>query len=74
MNPYLTQEEIESLTGKERPGAQCQALAYMGFVFVVRPDGKPRVLRAHHDRLLGIDDTGAGRNKEPEPDWSALDG
>lgn len=74
MNPYLTQQEIETLTGKKRPRAQIQALAWMGFVAVPRPDGTPRVLRAHHDRVMGLDDPGTGHNKEPEPDWSVLDG
>ena len=74
MDTYLTRDEIVSLTGKEQPAAQCRALAWMGFVFVVRPDGTPRVLRAHHDRLMGLDEGAANHRKEPEPDWSVLDG
>lgn len=65
---FLTPDEIAALTGKQRPAAQIRALRSMGVDHRVRPDGRPVVLRAHVEALLG-----AIRPPKPRgvPDWSA---
>lgn len=65
---FLTPDELAELTHKQRPAAQIRALRAMGVEHRVRPDGKPVVLRAHVEALLG-----AGKTPRPraEPDWSA---
>jgi len=68
---YLTEAEIRELTGKVQYAAQCRELARQGFVYTRRADRRPKVLRSHHDRVLGL------RSDSPvtdeEPDWSQLD-
>jgi hypothetical protein len=63
----LSFEEIQQLTGFERPGAQCKALNQMGIPHHVRPDGRPVVVAAV---VMGADMPGA----KGSPDFSALGG
>ena len=65
---FLTPDELVELTHRQRPAAQIRALRAMGVEHRVRPDGKPVVLRAHIEALLG-----AAKPRRPrvEPDWSA---
>lgn len=44
---FLNESEIRTLTGRVRYTAQIRALIGMGVEHVVRPDGKPIVLRSH---------------------------
>lgn len=66
MNLCLTPEELQELTGRERPSAQVKALRGMGIEHRVRPDGTAFVLRAH---LLN---SGSAKVRTREPNWSAL--
>ena len=68
---FLTQEELEELTGRVRKSAQVEALRTMGIMHTIRPDGRPLVLRSHIEAMMG----GASDKKEKpvEPNWSALD-
>jgi hypothetical protein len=66
----LTPDELHDLTGYQRACAQRRWLTARGFVFEVRANGTPAVLRAHVERRMGAIETapvGAA-----EPDWSAL--
>lgn len=45
----------------------------MGFVALQSPDGSVCVLRAHHDRVLGIDEL-IERRRKADPDWSMVRG
>ena len=66
----LTPDELLDLTGYQRACAQRRWLTARGFVFEVRANGTPAVLRAHVERRMGaIETTPAGA---VEPDWAAL--
>lgn len=54
MNPYLEPDEIETLTGRKYPGPQCRVLAERGWKFFPDADGRPQVLRAYHDQMMGL--------------------
>lgn len=71
MTLHLTQDEIREATGRKRPGAQIRALREMGFIVQRRADGKPVVLRAHYEAMMGAI-TGRQAVREPEPDFEAL--
>ena len=62
----LTQDDLRTLTGKQRPAAQRRALDRMGIRYHVRPDGRPVVPAA---ALVGGD---SATLKQDQPDWSAL--
>ena len=51
---YLTEAEIERLTGRQYAKVQAKVLADRGWTFEPDGDGKPLVLRAYHDRRMGM--------------------
>lgn len=51
---YLTEAEIARLTGKVYPKVQAKVLAERGWTFEFDGDGLPLVLRAYHDRRMGM--------------------
>ncbi len=66
---FLVPEEIQDLTGYQKPAYQKRWLAKHGYPFDVRGDGRPVVCRAYYEGCHG-------RNiaKRPsEPDLAALD-
>ena len=71
MQMFLTKEELQALTGRQRRDAQVAALRQMGIEHKIRPDGSPAVLRAHVEELLG--GTRYTTNQDLiEPDWGNL--
>lgn len=70
----LTQDEVQSLTGRHRKDAQVKALRFMGIEHRVRPDGSVAVLKAHIDQVLGGSITRSSKPHRTEPNWAALDG
>lgn len=62
---FLTNEELQSLTARVQQKAQIKALAKMGVPFIVRPDGKPMVLRSYLEKKFGEgqEPTQTGRKK-----------
>ncbi len=70
----LTQDEVQSLTGRHRKDAQVKALRFMGIEHRVRPDGSVAVLKAHIEQILGAtNQSPRQRNIRSEPNWAALD-
>ncbi len=65
---YLTPQELEDITGKQRHRAQVRALGQMGIHCCVRPDGRPIVSRLVFEQAMGSD------TRETEPDFEALHG
>jgi hypothetical protein len=68
---FLSNVEIEELTGKKRCAAQAKVLNALGITHKRRPDGSLVVLRAHVEAVLG------GKIQKPdrlalEPNWEAL--
>lgn len=68
---FLSNVEIEELTGKKRRSAQAKVLNVLGITHKVRPDGSLVVLRAHVETVLG------GKIRLPpgastKPNWAAL--
>lgn len=78
MNPrdadtYLSEAEIERLTGRHYPKVQCRVLAAGDWPFSVDADGRPLVLRAVHDKRMGLDlDSAAGRARKRRPRLAGL--
>ncbi len=73
MSPYLTPDELADLTGARRLKTQEKWLQANGFMFVVSVRGHIKVLRTHHDAMMGLRmvqpaNVGAG----PEPDFSVF--
>ena len=68
---FLSDHEVQELTGLRRPAAQHRWLLEHGFTAVRRADGRVRVARAHVLRLMDGTDTAGQRLAEPN--WSALD-
>ena len=60
---FLNQDELNSLTGKERPSAQARALRQMGIEYRQRPDGSIAVLRAHVEQIFGLGVSSSNRRK-----------
>jgi hypothetical protein len=69
---FLTPEQIEALTGKQRRDAQVRALRHMGIEHRVRADGSVVVLETHVNKLLGGEIEKAVRVKRSEPNWSGV--
>lgn len=66
---FLSDTDLESLTGYKRPGDQRRWLASHGWAFEVRADGKNRLLiEEAHSRML----TGKSPRRSAEPDLEAL--
>lgn len=70
MNLFLTDPELQALTGRERYRAQIRQLRAMGIESAIRADGKPIVSRSAVELRLG---GRATLDQDAEPDWSALD-
>lgn len=74
MSLFLSDDEIQALTGKKRKSAQCRALSMLGVEHKIRADGVPVVLRAHLEKVMGGAETPATKpKKKASPNWSALD-
>lgn len=68
---FLSDLEVQQLTGRHRPTAQCHWLQKHGWRFTVNALGNPIVATAEAERhLLGNAKLSAGK----EPNWGALDG
>jgi hypothetical protein len=66
---FLTEQDMESLTGYKRPGDQRRWLSKHGWAFEVRADGKNRVLAEEaRNRML----TASSKPRATEPNLSAL--
>ena len=67
---FLSDAELQRMTGKSRNNARARALAAMGVEFRQRPDGALLVLRSHVEDIMGA----KPRTQRPasQPDWSGL--
>jgi hypothetical protein len=63
---FLTDIQLEELTGFVRPSKQIEWLRSEGFEFRIAADGHPRVLRDHVFRLMGATDIAAKRKTAPD--------
>ncbi len=68
---YLTDKEIEEITGKRRYRAQVRALGRMGIQCRVRPDGRPIVSRMAFEKIM---DGAVSTPEQTEPDFGVLHG
>lgn len=51
---YLTNAEVQRLTGKKYPKVQARVLAVRGWTFELDGAGRVLILRAYHDQRLGL--------------------
>jgi hypothetical protein len=70
---FLTREEIQELTNKQRPSAQVAVLNSLGIIYKLRPDGSLVVLKAHVEQLLGGQVTEQKPGSTWEPDWATFE-
>lgn len=54
---HLSEDELVELTHYKLAKKQAQALALMGFIFKLRPDGSVAVLRAHVEKEMGVSES-----------------
>lgn len=54
VDTYLTEAELERLTGRKYPKVQAKVLAAGGWPFELAGDGRVLILRAYHDQRLGL--------------------
>ncbi len=74
MSLFLSPDELQTLTGRQRKSAQSRALSMLGIEHKVRADGFPVVLRAHIERVMGGTESSTTKQKKKStPNWSALD-
>lgn len=66
---FLTQEELKELTGFQIPKCQIRVLRENGIKFILGGDGKPRVLTAAVEDILGIK---IKKIKNSTPNYQAL--
>jgi hypothetical protein len=67
----LTPVELIAVTGRIKPSAQLRWLQQMGFVVLLRADGKPLVSRAHFEAKMGGAVTGS-KPQASTPNFGAL--
>lgn len=68
---FLTQDEIETLTGRKLKSSQMTALQFMGIEHKVRPDGSIVVLRAHIEKIFdGV--IPSSMKAKTEPNWDFM--
>lgn len=72
MELFLSDDELQELTGYRQRAAQVRALRFMGIEHRVRPDGRPAVLRAHVQHAFSGPRSANVVQDTQEPDWSAL--
>lgn len=68
---FLTEEEIEALTGRIRKPSQSRVLSFMGIEHKTRPDGSLVVLRSIVEKILG-NAVMTGARKKSAPDFSMV--
>jgi hypothetical protein len=69
---FLTADEIENLTAKQRRAAQRVVLNALGIQHKVRPDGSLAVLRSHVEREFGGALPAGAAKKPQEPNWDMV--
>ncbi len=67
---FLSDEDVEEMTGRQRKPAQSRVLTFMGVEHKIRPDGSLAVLRAHVEKLFGA---GIYTDKKRKPATLRLD-
>ncbi|NKF21529.1 DUF4224 domain-containing protein [Solimonas marina] len=68
---FLTDAQIERLTGKKQHAAQARQLQAIGLKYAMRADGSLVVLESAVESLLNPEAKRKVR-KSPEPNWEAL--
>lgn len=62
---FLTQEDIQDLTGFKNRKNQIKWLRENGINFLIAGDGRPRVLHSHIESLIGATSKTVKRRVEP---------
>lgn len=62
---FLSQEEVQELTGYKKYTCQARWLRSNGFKYVIGYDGKPKVTADHVNILMGSIDKNARKKTEP---------
>ncbi|MCC5811352.1 MAG: DUF4224 domain-containing protein [Ectothiorhodospiraceae bacterium] len=65
---FLNADELQELTARKRPSAQIRWLDSNGVRYTRDAEGRPKVLRAHIDKMLG----GTTRRSKTQPNSEAL--
>ncbi|WP_115616771.1 DUF4224 domain-containing protein [Chromobacterium vaccinii] len=69
---FLSDEEIQALTGRKRVTLQREWLTLRGWLHEVNAAGRPVVLRAYAESRLSGHKAGAIASASPQPNFAAL--
>jgi Domain of unknown function (DUF4224) len=69
---FLDSDELIELTHRRRSDAQIRMLRAMGIEHRIRADGSVAVMRAHIEKLFGAVTPSERRERNSEPNWSAM--
>lgn len=69
---FLTDDEIEALTGRKRKPAQARVLTFLGVEHKMRPDGSLVVLRSQVEKVLGDAVVNTKAKKKTAPDFDMV--
>lgn len=72
MSMFLSDDELEELTGKVRHDAQRRELARRGWIFEVTASGRPIVSRSYAEAKLGRGHATAEPTRLWRPNFDAL--
>ncbi len=70
---FLSQHDIEELTGYKVYKCQIKWLRQNGLKFLVSADGKPRVLMSQLEARIGAIDASKSARRRVEPDEAGLE-
>jgi hypothetical protein len=62
---FLSDEDVKELSGYVNTSCQIRWLSQNGIKFLVRADGKPRVLQSHIEEVMGVAAKTTKRRSEP---------
>ena len=66
---FITATELVDLTGRQTRPAQIEALRAMGIEHRINADGRPVVLRAHLEQVLGAPADRLPKRRAAEPNF-----
>lgn len=69
---YLTDSEIQAITGKRRNSARARVLDFLGIPYKPRADGVIIISRQAYEAAMSV--PAKRRRASPQPDYSAIHG
>lgn len=74
MSMFLTNDEIQRLTGYKRPADQLRWLLHRGWLYELNAANRPIVLRSYADRKLSGNKQTGSNQVQITPNFAAVNG